>query len=95
LVGQAVGNVVQALSPAERRRPIRSLRYALATVIVLAAVAVVVFLWHRSPAKPLTDQDILVLADFTNNTGEPVFDGTPPGVEERPPFKLKIRRSNR
>jgi DNA-binding winged helix-turn-helix (wHTH) protein len=26
-------------------------------------------------AKPLTDQDVLVLADFTNTTGDTVFDG--------------------
>ena len=27
-------------------------------------------------AKPLTDKDVLVLADFANTTGDPVFDGT-------------------
>jgi eukaryotic-like serine/threonine-protein kinase len=67
--------VRQAFSPAKYRRPIRWLRYGLATV-VLAAVALGGFLWRRSQAKPLTAQDSVVLADFTNNTGEPVFDGT-------------------
>ena len=34
-------------------------------------------LWQRRPRAPaLTDNDVLVLADFTNGTGEPVFDGT-------------------
>ena len=31
---------------------------------------------HREQTKPLTDKDVLVLADFTNTTGDPVFDGT-------------------
>ncbi len=30
---------------------------------------------HRAPAR-LTDKDTIVLADFVNNTGDPVFDGT-------------------
>ena len=48
--------------------------------IVLAAVAVLVlaiggyFYLHRAPR--LTDKDTIVLADFTNTTGDPVFDGT-------------------
>ena len=32
------------------------------------------FLLHRAPK--LTDKDTIVLADFVNNTGDPVFDGT-------------------
>jgi eukaryotic-like serine/threonine-protein kinase len=48
--------------------------------VVIAAVSLVliaggVFLWQRSPAPPLTDQDVLVIADFTNTTGDPAFDG--------------------
>ena len=47
---------------------------AAATLIVLAGGA---FLWRqRTHVKPLTDKDVLVLADFTNTTGDPVFDGT-------------------
>jgi serine/threonine protein kinase/tetratricopeptide (TPR) repeat protein len=47
-------------------------------VIVLAAIAVVTlaagsyFYFHRTPK--LTDKDTIVLADFTNTTGDPVFD---------------------
>jgi tetratricopeptide (TPR) repeat protein len=34
-------------------------------------------LYYRSrQGKPLTDKDTIVLADFTNTTGDPVFDGT-------------------
>src|SRR5260370_90870 len=49
-------------------------------VIVPAAIAVVVlaasgyFYFHRTPK--LTDKDTIVLADFTNTAGDPVFDGT-------------------
>lgn len=43
-------------------------------VALVAVVAIVAFLLHR-PAG-LTDQDTIVLADFTNTTGDPVFDGT-------------------
>ena len=32
------------------------------------------FYFHRAPK--LTDKDTIVLADFTNTTGDPVFDGT-------------------
>ena len=34
-----------------------------------------IFWWQRAQAKPLTDQDVLVLADFTNTTGDAAFDG--------------------
>jgi len=53
------------------------LKYAIAAVAVLLLTAGVVFLRQkRVQAKPLTDKDVLVLADFANTTGEPVFDGT-------------------
>ena len=71
-----VGQVGHAVSPAKYRRSIRGLRYAFATGVVLTTIGLGVFFWHRSQAKPLTDKDILVLADFTNNTVEPVFDAT-------------------
>jgi eukaryotic-like serine/threonine-protein kinase len=51
---------------------------------VLAAVAVVVLvaavagglLWRSRQARRLTDKDTIVLADFVNTTGDPVFDDT-------------------
>ena len=53
------------------------LKYAIAAVAVLILTAGGVFLWQkRAQAKPLTDKDVLVLADFANSTGDPVFDGT-------------------
>jgi serine/threonine protein kinase/Flp pilus assembly protein TadD len=49
-------------------------------ILVPAAVVVVVALvagglYFRHPAAPLTEKDTIVLADFDNTTGDPVFDG--------------------
>jgi tetratricopeptide (TPR) repeat protein len=45
--------------------------------VLLAAALVAGVLYHRSHrAKPLTDKDTIVLADFTNSTGDMVFDDT-------------------
>ena len=53
------------------------LKYGTAAVAVLVLVAVSLFFWQRrTQAKPLTDKDVLVLANFANTTGDPVFDGT-------------------
>ena len=45
-----------------------------AAAAVLAIVAAGYFYFHR--ARPLTDQDTIVLTDFVNNTGDPIFDST-------------------
>ncbi len=45
-----------------------------AATAVLALLAASYFYLHRKPK--LTDQDTIVLADFTNTTGDSVFDGT-------------------
>ncbi len=63
------------------RRNLRTLVFAGAALLAIA-VAALLFLHFRSgPAKitspaKLTNKDTLVLADFTNTTGDPVFDGT-------------------
>jgi DNA-binding winged helix-turn-helix (wHTH) protein len=53
-------------------------KYWMPVVAATAAVAVVVlagyFYFHRAPK--LTDKDTIVLADFANSTGDPVFDDT-------------------
>ena len=61
-------------APAPLSRPGRMYTMPIVTALVLAAG--VVFLATLYPrAKPMTDQDVLVLADFTNSTGDPAFDG--------------------
>jgi len=50
------------------------LAVAVAAVAVLATVTLAYFYLGRTPK--LTDKDTIVLADFSNTTGDPVFDGT-------------------
>jgi eukaryotic-like serine/threonine-protein kinase len=51
--------------------------WALAAVALVAVAAVAVYFYlHPRQAHRLTQQDTVVLADFTNTTGDPVFDGT-------------------
>jgi hypothetical protein len=43
-------------------------------LLVIITVVGGYFFWHR-PAK-LSEKDTIVLADFANSTGDPVFEGT-------------------
>ena len=52
----------------------RTLWLSAGAAIVVAAVAAGA-IYSRRPPK-LTDKDTIVLADFTNTTGDPVFDDT-------------------
>jgi DNA-binding winged helix-turn-helix (wHTH) protein/tetratricopeptide (TPR) repeat protein len=56
-------------------RPWRK-KYAMASAVAIVLAVGAAYAWYRTQAKPLTDQDVLVLADFTNSTGDPAFDGT-------------------
>jgi tetratricopeptide (TPR) repeat protein len=52
-----------------------------AVILVAAAIGGAFYLRSRpaapvTKATPLTEKDTVVLADFTNSTGDPVFDGT-------------------
>jgi hypothetical protein len=64
--------------PAQRstgkRRGKHLLAVAAGAVAVLAVATLAYFYLHR--ASKLTDKDTIVLADFTNKTGDPVFDDT-------------------
>ena len=65
--------------PAERSTNIWSTKIwkVAAPLVLLAVVGIGAGLYYRSNrAKPLTDKDTIILADFANTTGEPVFDGT-------------------
>lgn len=52
------------------------LKAAVAAVAVVALVVGIWFFVFRKPTTALTDKDRILLADFVNTTGEPVFDGT-------------------
>lgn len=47
-----------------------------AVTILIIAVVLGVFYWRSHQTAKLTEKDTVVLADFTNTTGDPVFDGT-------------------
>ena len=69
----------------------RGNRTLAAAAAILGLSAPVYFYFHRAPR--LTDKDIIVLADFVNDTGDPVFDGTlrqglAVQLEQSPFFKI-------
>jgi len=64
------GRVTASAKPGVKRWRVA----VLAAVAGLALFAAGYFYFHRTPK--LTDKDTIVLADFTNTTGDPVFDGT-------------------
>jgi serine/threonine protein kinase/Flp pilus assembly protein TadD len=91
-VGPAVGTGAHASSapPAEATSPASSGRVlsrpgrgwlglkilAPALVAALIAVLAVMVYFHFRKPPQLTDKDVIVIADFANTTGDPVFDST-------------------
>ena len=69
---QSVAELEQELGPTTTAT--RPWKIVSAGAAILALFAGAYFYFHRAPA--LTDQDTIVVADFVNNTGDPVFDGT-------------------
>ena len=53
-------------------------RSTIVTLVALLLAAIIVggLYWRAHRPATLTEQDTVVLADFTNNTGDPVFDDT-------------------
>jgi serine/threonine protein kinase/predicted Zn-dependent protease len=49
-------------------------RFTIAGTLLLGVAAAVAFLYLRQPHRLLTERDSIVLADFENHTGDPVFD---------------------
>jgi len=68
----AVGAATTAQGRLVRAKP----RKILAPLLPLVAVIAAGFFYHSHQTKPLTDKDTIVVADFTNTTGDPVFDDT-------------------
>ncbi|HEV2490628.1 MAG TPA: protein kinase [Candidatus Acidoferrales bacterium] len=65
-------STAEAPSPETRKRAVIWIG---AVVVALGAIAIGTYFWmHRAPI--LTSKDSIVLADFTNTTGDSVFDGT-------------------
>jgi serine/threonine protein kinase/tetratricopeptide (TPR) repeat protein len=72
------GRAVTATIEVESKSAAKSTRWRLAAggTIAVVALAVGSWLFLSRKAHALTDKDTIVLADFTNTTGDPVFDGT-------------------
>jgi len=71
----ARGRLSDAAVPTRTVSRAKLAAYMAAAVVIVAVTAV--GLYYRSHrGKPLTDQDTVVLGDFTNETGDPVFDDT-------------------
>jgi serine/threonine protein kinase/Tfp pilus assembly protein PilF len=69
--------VAASASSARLRRRLKIGGYVLAAALALVAGGLYLRSRAAHPAKTtLTEKDTLVLADFTNSTGDPVFDGT-------------------
>ncbi len=60
---------------AQKRKPERILAAATALIVLLAAAGTY-FYHEKASSHLLTEKDTLLLADFTNNTGDPVWDDT-------------------
>ncbi len=70
----AVSSVVPII---EEQRPSHLWKILVRAAVVAVAALVAAGLYFRSRhAAPLTEKDTIVLADFTNTTGDPVFDDT-------------------
>jgi eukaryotic-like serine/threonine-protein kinase len=65
----------QVLSPPGRGRLGLKILAPAVVVALIAVVAVMVYFHFRQPPQ-LTDKDVIVIADFANTTGDPVFDTT-------------------
>jgi eukaryotic-like serine/threonine-protein kinase len=74
------GRSTVAANAAELQPPAKSARFRWAVsagaIFVVVGLAVCGWLFFSRKAHALTDKDTIVLADFTNTTGDPVFDGT-------------------
>ncbi len=77
LYADALGNAQtpKKLRQAKTARTAKLWKIAVPILLVIALTAVGLY-YRSSQRKPLTDKDRIVLADFTNTTGDPVFDGT-------------------
>jgi tetratricopeptide (TPR) repeat protein len=68
------GISLAAVAPAPVGRKKSRWVYASAAILAIALATSALFL-HSRKAHALTDKDTVVLGDFTNTTGDPVFDG--------------------
>jgi serine/threonine protein kinase/Flp pilus assembly protein TadD len=61
------------VAPAQSKLP-HTLLWGSGAILLIALIIGTAFLGSRARVPKLTDRDIVVLTDFTNTTGDPVFD---------------------
>jgi tetratricopeptide (TPR) repeat protein/predicted Ser/Thr protein kinase len=73
-----LGGTAAATAPVESKPGTKSTRWWMVTgaAVLVVGLAVGGRLLFPHKVHALTDKDTIVLADFTNTTGDPVFDGT-------------------
>ncbi len=49
---------------------------AIAAILLVIGLSAVALMWNANRQPALTEEDVLVLTDFVNTTGDPVFDST-------------------
>jgi len=72
----AVPKAAGATLPTPSKSPLPRWAVLAGAVALATAAAVSSWLYFSRHAHALTDKDTIVLADFANSTGDPVFDGT-------------------
>jgi eukaryotic-like serine/threonine-protein kinase len=74
--GQISASPAAAVSGAAAIKKPAAKRFVLAGVAVLAVLCVGAWLYFAHKAQALTEKDTIVLGDFTNTTGDAIFDDT-------------------
>jgi serine/threonine protein kinase/Flp pilus assembly protein TadD len=72
----AIAAQTAAAAPAGGKNRGLLLKIVVPALVALAAIALSGLLFWRTHANRLTEKDSILLADFTNTTGDAVFDGT-------------------
>jgi serine/threonine protein kinase len=65
-----------AESAKEKKNLARNWKFLLPATVLFAALLAGVLYWRSTRAHALTEKDTILLSDFINTTGDPVFDGT-------------------
>ncbi len=74
-VSQAIGPTT--VPSTHVKRPLtRDWRFFVPAAVLLVAIVTAALYWRSTKAHALTEKDTVVLADFTNTTGDSVFDET-------------------
>jgi eukaryotic-like serine/threonine-protein kinase len=73
---EPASGTVDRVSTAKTQPPAFRWKIAVSVCLLLAAIIAGGFYWRSHRLRKVTEQDTLVLADFNNSTGDPVFDDT-------------------